>query len=57
MLARFSRVWSQASSAVRNEKDRVVAVLQALNKHDGTFTPEDEATMARYCAEALKLIE
>ena len=43
--------------AIRNAKDRVVVVLQALNKLDGTFTADDEATMARYCAEALGLIE
>lgn len=42
--------------AVRDREDRVIGVLQALNKLSGTFTPEDEATMQRYAAEAAQVI-
>ena len=42
--------------AVRDSESRVIGVLQALNKAEGTFSTEDEATMQGYCAEAAPLL-
>ena len=48
---------SMLTMAVREADGKVAAVLQALNKGSGLFTPEDEAVMARFCQEAMKVIQ
>lgn len=50
------RTKSLLTMAIRNGEGDVVGVLQALNKVAGIFTPEDEETMKRFCAEALGVI-
>src|SRR6266536_3598273 len=47
---------SMLTMAIRERDGAVMGVLQALNKRSGVFTPEDEKTMGRYCAEALPLL-
>jgi adenylate cyclase len=51
------RTRSVLAMAIRNAANQVVGVLQAINKAEGTFTPEDEAAMEGYCREAAALIE
>jgi adenylate cyclase len=47
---------SMLTMAVREADGTVVGVLQALNKRTDLFLPNDEAVMARFCQEALKVI-
>jgi len=49
------RTKSLLTMAVRDDGGAVIGVLQALNKLDGEFTPEDEAVIARYCKEAAEM--
>ena len=51
------RTKSALTIAIRGSNRRVIGVLQALNKADGLFTPEDEAVMERYCVSAAALLE
>jgi adenylate cyclase len=47
---------SMLTMAVREPDGTIVGVLQALNKASDLFLPNDEAVMAQFCAEALKVI-
>ena len=47
---------SMLTMAVREADGTVAGVLQALNKNTGLFLPNDEAVMAQFCQEALKVI-
>ena len=48
---------SMLTMAIRETDGTVRGVLQALNKGGaGLFTPNDEAVMAQFCQEALKVI-
>ena len=48
---------SMLTMAVRETAGTVVGVLQALNKKTGLFLPNDEAVMAQFCQEAMKVIQ
>jgi adenylate cyclase len=50
------RTRSALTMAVRNSEQKIVAVLQALNKHTGAFTDADEERMARYATEVTLLL-
>ena len=47
---------SMLTMAVRESDGAVAGVLQALNKKTELFLPNDEAVMARFCLEALRVI-
>ncbi len=50
------RTKTMLTMAIRDGSGSVVGVLQALNKVEGIFTAQDEATMERFSREAFETI-